>query len=169
MPSGSPIILRLLRTFVENHGQTLGRGIVTPDRAVCREKSALIKAIHHSHDDDAITSCREQFMGRGVNWVTAGMVEVHLALLCAVWVPREAINPRRFVHGSVEHQPPAEVELRGTDAGGFEVGQASRLGTLPNNVAWAWVSPAEANRCIGGKFAFDDRPRIFQERMRPPA
>jgi hypothetical protein len=57
----------------------------------------------------------------------AGVLEIHRSLFISCGIPIESIDASELVHGPVEHQPPAEIEFRGTDAGCFEVGETSHL------------------------------------------
>ena len=127
MPLGSPIALRPLCTLVENHGQTLGCWVVTPDHAVGWKQTPLFEAIHHANHDDAVASSSKELMSGRVDSGPAGVLEIHRSLFISCGIPIESVETCEFVHGPVEHQPPAEIEFWGTYAGCFEVGETSHL------------------------------------------
>jgi hypothetical protein len=84
----------------------------------------LFKAIHHANHDDAVASSGKEFMSSRVDRWASGVLEIHRSLFISRGIPIESIESCKFVHGPVEHQPPAEIEFWGTDAGSFKVGQA---------------------------------------------
>jgi hypothetical protein len=120
---GSPITQRRLLTLFENHGQTLGCWVVTPDHAVGWKQAPVFEPIHYANHDDAVASSGKEFMSGCTDCWASGVLEIHRSLFISRGIPIESINPRQFVHGPVEHQPPAEIEFRGTDTGRFEVGE----------------------------------------------
>jgi len=113
--------------LVENHGQTLACWVVTPHHAVGWKQASLFEAVHHTNHDDAVASSGKEFMSSGVDLLPSGVLEIHRSLFISCGIPIGSIEASELVHGLVEHQPPAEIEFWGTDAGCFEVGETSHL------------------------------------------
>ena len=82
-----------------------------PEHLVRVEGAALHESVHDAHHDRRIAKSREHFAVERVAHLSTGEALVERDLFLARRLAGQAFLPERFVRPTIEHQPPAEIEL----------------------------------------------------------